>query len=371
VVLPHVTLLRDVPEERRYSMERYADELEQRLRASGRFAVEGFAIHQRPVAARVGLGLLDGYWARFLHYPLAAARRQADLYHVIDQGYGHVAALLPARRTVVTCHDLFLLVAAERFPRLRGRPTSVVRFRWTTSFLRRVAHVICVSETSRADAIRICRVAPVRTTVIRNGINERFRPLDGGARRVREEVAGKARFAILHVSSGVSYKNVRATIAVLAALRSDGLDAVLVRAGAPLNPQEQAHAVAVGVGGAVAECGRISDERLVELYNACDVLLFPSYYEGFGWPPLEAMACGLPVVTSTVPAIMEVVGDAALTADPDDVATLAAHVRAVFEREQLAADLRNRGLKRAAGFSWSRAIAAYEQVYDQVLACAA
>ena len=108
------------------------------------------------------------------------------------------------------------------------------------------------------------------------------------------------------------------------------------------------------------------DERLVELYNAADVLLFPSFYEGYGWPPLEAMACGTPVVTSDAPSLVEVVGDAGLQAPAHDTGALAAAVRAVIESTELAAGLRRRGIERAAQFTWQRTIDGFAEAYALV-----
>jgi alpha-1,3-rhamnosyl/mannosyltransferase len=97
------------------------------------------------------------------------------------------------------------------------------------------------------------------------------------------------------------------------------------------------------------------------------VLLFPSLYEGFGWPPIEAMACGTPVVCSRGGALPEVVGDAALTADAEDEAALAAHVEAVLDRPELADLLRTRGRARASQFTWSRTASRIGQIYREVM----
>ena len=110
----------------------------------------------------------------------------------------------------------------------------------------------------------------------------------------------------------------------------------------------------------------MSDDRLVELYNAADVLLFPSFYEGFGWPPLEAMACGTPVVVSDAPSLAEVVGGAGLAAPARDVSALVAAVRSIVETPELAETLRRRGIERAAQFTWRRTIDGFAQAYAMV-----
>ena len=113
----------------------------------------------------------------------------------------------------------------------------------------------------------------------------------------------------------------------------------------------------------VVEEGRVDDERLVELYNAAELLLFPSFHEGFGWPPLEAMACGTPVVVAEIPALRETAGDAALYAAPADDERLAEQAAQVLGDPALAERLSAAGLERAGLFSWERCAAAYAELY--------
>jgi glycosyltransferase involved in cell wall biosynthesis len=363
-----VLLVRDVPEERRLSMERFADELAASVAATRTdYEIRHFARHESQLAARVGLRRMDSYAIRFARYPIGVRRERADVYHVIDQGYAHAAALIPHERTIVTCHDLMLLLGERALgPGVHGTPTSVIRFRWTTSFLKKVAWVACDSRSTADDAVRLCGVNERRVRVIHPGVGAHFRRLADAPRTL---APGHA-YTVLHVASGMPYKNVDTTLEVVAALRRAGIDAALVRVGAPLSSSEQRRAKELGLDGAIVECGRVADERLVEIYNNADVLLFPSHYEGFGWPPLEAMACGTPVVCSNTASLPEVVGDAALTAAPNDVHGLASAVHSILTSRVVADSMRARGLARAAGYTWKRTANAYAELYDDVVQCA-
>jgi glycosyltransferase involved in cell wall biosynthesis len=208
--------------------------------------------------------------------------------------------------------------------------------------MRRVAAVACVSEATRADLLRLTDVPEKRAYVIPQGHSPEFTRLpEHEVARIRAELGGEA--IVLHVGGTQGYKNVDGAVAVVDALRRDGVDASFLH-----------------VGGSEAP---VSVRRLVELYNACDVFLFPSHYEGFGLPVLEAMACGAPVVVSDAPALRELVGDAGIVAPTDGIADA---VRRVLGSSELATTLRQRGIERAAPFTWARTAERYAALYAAV-----
>ena len=141
--------------------------------------------------------------------------------------------------------------------------------------------------------------------------------------------------------------------------------------GRALAGEERALADRLGVTASVVELGNVPDEEIPALYNAIDLLLFPSLYEGFGWPPLEAMASGTPVVCSRAGSLDEIVGDAALTADPEDIDALSWHAAAALTDGTLRATLIDRGLAHAARFNWDRAAEQMIALYRDVAAKAA
>jgi alpha-1,3-rhamnosyl/mannosyltransferase len=260
-----------------------------------------------------------------------------------------------------------LLRAEEGEAGFRGRARSVLRFRWSTSHLRSVARLVVPTEVTKRDVERLIGVDPRRIDLVPYGVGGLFRPFDAERRAtLKHEVVGSAQQALLHVSTGSPYKNVEGVLRTIAALRASGIDVALVRAGRRLTNAQRALARDLGIDGAIADCGRVAEERLVELYNACDLLLFPSHHEGYGWPPLEAMACGMPVVTSTCRALLEVTDGAALHAPATDIDALATQVRRLFEDGDLRERLRWAGIERAARFTWQRTIDGFARAYERV-----
>lgn len=366
-----VLLVRDVPEQGLRSMERLADEVERGFAAHTRYEITPMRLRLSRASARIPLlRRAESYATRFLAYPVAARARPAGLYHVIDHGYAHAAALLPPARTVISCHDLMLLVAAEGHAGFEPGRLSLVRFRWTVSFLRRAAAVIVPTEATRRDVVRLAGVDPARIRVVPYGVDARFRPLGDEQRANLKRRMTAAPHVILHVSTGDPYKNVPATLRALAALRNSGVDAVLARAGRPLTEDQRLLAASLRIEPFIVDHGAVPDSRLVELYSAADALVFPSFYEGFGWPPLEAMACGTPVVTSTAPALVEVTGDAALHAPATEPDALAAALRSVLTSRDVSDRLRWAGIAHANSFSWQRTIDGFAGAYDAVLGVA-
>ena len=184
----------------------------------------------------------------------------------------------------------------------------------------------------------------------------------------RFPLAGPDARYILAVDTRAAYKNQAATIEVLARVRAQSdADVRLVRVGPPLGEADKKHARGCRVAHAIIELGALARDEVVSVYNLCDVLLFPSFYEGFGWPPLEAMACRVPVVASRATAVAEVVGDAALQADAVDYDALAAHVLNVLGDGATATRLAERGRARATTFTWDRAARKVAELYTTIM----
>ncbi len=264
--------------------------------------------------------------------PVALHRLRPDLVH-----FQHVLPPLHRGRGVVTVHDL----SFERDPSLMG-PFDRLLFRTLVPrSVNRAIRVLAVSDRTRRDLEELYHVPPQKIVVTPNGVDSRFAP--GGE---------PGRYA-LYVGAIQTRKD---PLAALEAAREAGLP--LVVAGPDREPEL---ARRLREGGADLR-GYVSDEELARLYREAAVLVFPSRYEGFGLPVLEAMASGTPVVATDDAAVREVAGDAALYAPPHELGT--AIGRALEERARLAAA----GLERARLFSWEATARRTLEVYEEALA---
>lgn len=299
--------------------------------------------------------------------PRAAQRAGVDLLH-----YPYFAAPLRSPvPTIVTVHDLIPVLLPEY------RQSWAVRTYMSLVSLasRRAAMLITDSEASRSDLLQVLGVAPDRVVVIPLAPSAVYRPVDNPERiaTVRQRYSLRGDY-VIYLGSFERRKNVPTLLRAFARARQEpGFTARLALAGrvappGPLFPDVRQLARELGLEDAISWLGPIPDEDANALYNGALAFVFPSRYEGFGLPPLEAMAAGAPVICAHASSLPEVVGDAALTFDPDDVAGLATLLVRIAADSTLRQKLRADGRARAASFTWERTARETAQVYREVAA---
>jgi glycosyltransferase involved in cell wall biosynthesis len=267
----------------------------------------------------------------------------------------HSLPPLAPSASVATVHDLGYL----KFPGEHPRATRLLRDaanRWSAARARRV---VAISAATKVDLVRHYRTPPEKVSVVRHGHDPAFRPIHDpdqlDAVRARHGLDGPY---ILFVGTLQPRKNLERLL--------QAFDRVVGRLGQPLTLvlaggigwQEgrlQRALMSLSAPDRVRVLGYVPDADLPALMNGALALAFPSLYEGFGLPPLEAMACGTPVLASNTSSLPEVVGDAGLLVDPLDVEAIATGLERLARDAELRRDLAERGLARAAGFTWERA----------------
>jgi glycosyltransferase involved in cell wall biosynthesis len=291
-------------------------------------------------------------------------RRPVDLLHV-----QYTAPPLAPCPVVTTIHDLSFEHLPETFKR-RSRVQLRLTVRATA---RRAAHVIASSEYTRRDLIETYGLDPLRVTAIPLAVSPRFRPVEaeGELERVRKRYGIEGEY-VLAVGSIQPRKNLARLVRAYSALRrergrSNLPQLVLVGKKAWLYGDTLTAIEEEKLGDSVVLTGYVSEGDLPALYTGARCFAYPSFYEGFGLPPLEAMSCGAPVLTGNLTSLPEVVGDAGLMVDPFDTGALAEGLARLIDDDALRASLRERGLTRARRFDWRDTARMTLQVYRRVM----
>lgn len=302
------------------------------------------------------------WWWMQMIAPRLLADLQPDLVHFTNS-LAPVACPVPL---VLTIHDMSLFLQARTQPWrsvLTVRPIVPV-------VARRAAAILTLSNYTRQDMIRVLKVDPCRVHVVYGAPSAQFRPIvdRGELDRVRGRYALPDQF-VLYVGTLEPRKNIPRLLRAFAQVRRAHPAARLIMVG-QLGWKYRAvwHEIeSLGLADAVQWLGYVPGADLPALYSLATVFAFPSLYEGFGLPVIEAMACGTPVLTSQGTALAEVAGEAALLVDPLDEAAIAQNLLCLLTDAALRAELRARGLDRAAEFSWERAGSETVKVYERVM----
>ena len=295
--------------------------------------------------------------------PLALKRERITLFHAPH----YVLPPLVRCRSVVTIHDCIHLMFPQYLPGWVAHGYARASIEMAA---RRATRVLTVSESSKRDILRFVDADPAKIDVIYNSYDERFglEPREEDVVRLRERYQLQDPF-VLYAGTVKPHKNLERLIEAFHLVRQRGFrDLKLVMIGdeiskyAALRRAVHSHQLHKYV----RFLGFLPEETLAVMYRLAGLFVFPSLYEGFGLPPLEAMASGTPVVTSNLSSLPEVVGDAAVLVDPYDPQAIADGMYRVLSDPTLQADMKQKGLLRARQFSWEDSARKVREIYGIV-----
>ena len=328
------------------SMQRFSAMLETELRALGHqvSTLQPRPRFNRRGAAPSGLAKWLGYIDKFVLFPplLKRAARRADIVHICDHSNSFYVRILGARPHIITCHDMLAIRSAlGMVPQNPTSATGKVLQKIIVSGLNRAQLVACVSENTRQELLEITDLKAEQTAVAENGFNYPYSPMPAPqAAPILSALlpqlatqAGEVKPYIAHVGGNQWYKNRGGVLEIYRALRElmGEQTPALVMAGKTFTAEMNAYVEAHELSG-VIRISNLSNEELRALYSRAELFLFPSLAEGFGWPIIEAQACGCRVLTTDAAPMNEVGAASAYYADPADPTDFARSIMQLLEQ---------------------------------------
>jgi len=326
-------------------------------------------IYQKSVRSHniswLSLGAVRAIWQDW-HF-VRALNKLEDIVHFPNQHFGRYASFLRIPY-IITVHDLIRYFDLKGYGTFIHRPNLRDRFYFNLDYkgIKKATRIIAVSQATENDLIHYLNIPHERISVVYEGVDHRvFQPIPH--RRYEEPY-------ILFVGTEHPRKNFTGLVKAFSQLKGEPRfkDLKLVKVGraggqeADFRGQTMGVVDALGLVGEVIFTEFISGGELPAYYSGAEVFVLPSLYEGFGFPPLEAMACGCPVVTSNTSSLPEVVGEAGIMVNPYDTDSLAQAMRRVLTDDKLRDDMVRKGLEQAKKFSWERAAEQTLEVYNKV-----
>jgi len=296
-------------------------------------------------------------------YKLARSiRRQGGMVHLSNQHFARYALFLN-RPFIVTVHDLVRCC-------FNFDPETIILLNLDKRYIKRASHIIAVSQNTKSDLVNYLRIPESRISVIYNGVNHSiFKPYKPYQMRPYHH----HKPYILYVGSERRCKNLGRLLEAFAQLKREFPELKLVKVGGPRRSEQfrdetmkKLSRLGLELPQDVIFADHTSELELAYYYYSAALLCYPSLYEGFGLPPLEAMACGCPVVTSNTSSLPEVVGGAGIMVDPYDTQSLVRAMRRVLTNDKLRDSLVRKGLEQARKFSWEKTAELTLEVYDRV-----
>ena len=315
---------------------------------------------------------LRKFYERFYNHPRTVNHLEADLFHIIDHTDAHLAYGLKklGKPVVVTCHDLVQYIYPEILKNEAKFPAfSMAVWQYCVKGINVADRTIAISTNTAQDIDRWLNTKPEKVEVVPNGVGSECRilPDDTVAAWKQQYIKSDAEICLLHVGTNHHRKNVETVFKALKAIVELNIPVRLWKVGEDFYPEQKQYLQDNNLTEHITLVNTPDREAIIKFYNAADILIAPSLYEGFGLTVLEAMACGTPTITANVSSIPEVAGNAAVLVEPTDVdamtqAVLRIDGDAIFRR-----DLIDKGLARVREFTWRKTAEKTANLYEQVI----
>lgn len=289
--------------------------------------------------------------------------RNCSINHFFHQNFAYIICLLPIRNPIVTCYDLIFFKDKYVSPFQRTFNNLCL------NGMKRADKIITGSEFSKKDIVECLNIESSKVKVAPFAYDsELYKQTETG---LSDKYGLRNNKIVLYVGSEQKRKNVDKILKAIALVKKKCPGIVFVKVGKPGESSAREKLMDLIYGLKIDENVRfidyIEEEDLPPIYNMADVFVFPSSYEGFGLPVIEAMACGCPVITTKKTSLVEVAGDAAICVDPNDIEELARMIIRVLDDKEVAEKLRKKGLLQAKKFRWETTVKVIEQVYRNTL----
>lgn len=300
---------------------------------------------------------------KYLVYPFIVRSkvRKKNIKHVTSQDLAYLLKLVKLEKTIVTCFDLIPWVYDNE-----QLPTSKLKMQG----LKKADRIITISEYSKKDIVKHLGYPENKISIVYPAVDHDIYYVKRDREIIKKLGVLDTHKVILYVGSEQPRKNVPFLLKAISKLKKRIPEIKLLKIGNSQVPgaREKLFELieTLGLQEEVIFVGYVSENDITKYYNAADLFVYPSLYEGFGMPPLEAMACGTPVVTSNVTSLPEVVADSAITIDPHDIDAFVDAMYNVLTDEKLRETMISKGLKRAQLFNWERSAEEMRRIYEQL-----
>ena len=365
-----VNLYRTFKEDQRISMEVYADYLDYYIKKDYSSIFDLSSFKPTTLISKFLPDKLKMRFARFIEYPyqIKKIHQRYDINHVVDHGYSHLIRYpLNIKNTIVTVHDLIPLLTWKGLIPNFYYPHKPRLFEYSLRCLKNAAHIIADSQSTKKDLIEHCGLKKENISVIYLGSGKSFKPLPKDQKEIlRKEKFKFPKDSFLILITGQSYKNHETALKVLQELRTKKSNIYIVRLGQKDKDWDKLKKN-YSLDKYVIEFSWLELNEVSELYNSVDCLLFPSWYEGFGLPPLEAMASGLPVVASNAGSIPEVVDEAGFLFNPNDAKGMTKAINLIMDDKKIREKMIDKGIKQSSLFTWEKSIEKTVNVYKSLI----